>query len=92
MTCQLLQVSGQHITDPSPCNLVWQHSKATCYKAVPELSEFLYQTGLETQHQLLHFLGLCSSGHGLSDFSPLLPHFPGEKVKSDGKAGLTVEQ
>lgn len=87
MTCQLLQIAGQHITDPSPGNLVCQHSRA-----VPELSEFWYQTGLETQHQLLHFLELCSSGYGLSDFSPLLPHFPGEKVKSDGKAGLTLVQ
>lgn len=92
MTCQLLKIAGQHITDPSPYNLVCQHSKVTCHKAVPELSEFLYQTGLETQHQLLHFLGLCSSGHALSNSSPLLPHFPGEKVKSDGKAGLTVVQ
>lgn len=68
------------------------NSKATYYKALPELSEFLYQAGLETQHQSFHFLALCNSAHGLSDFSPLLPRSQGVKVKSGEKAGLTVVQ
>lgn len=76
----------------SPFSLVCHCSKATYYKVIPELSEFLCQTGLETQYQLFHFLGPCNSGHGLSDFSPLLPHSQGEKVKSGEKAHLTVVQ
>lgn len=89
MAYQLLQMAGTIIIiNRSPLNLVCHCSIA----AIPELSEFLYQTGLETQYQLFHFLGPCNSGHGLSDFSPLLPHSQGEKMKSGEKAGLTVVQ